>query len=88
MMKGQGPLAVHRALFSLLAGHVFPRPPWSLLWRQRLMELLTVVQRHVPLAPRRERRRLIDAEPLEPKSRPTGGDGGIRARGDEKEVAS
>ena len=64
MMEGEGPLAVHRALFSLLAGHVFPRPPWSLLWRQRLMELLTVVQRHVPLAPHKERRRLADAEPL------------------------
>ena len=64
MMNGEGPLAVHRALFSLLAGHVFPRPPLSLVWRQRLMELLTVVQRHVPLVPRRERRRLVDMAPI------------------------
>lgn len=54
MMAGEGPFDVHRALYSLLAGHVFPRPPFRVRWRQRLMELLTRVQRHVPLAPRQE----------------------------------
>jgi len=53
MMEGEGPLSVHRALFSLLAGHVFPRPPWPLRWRLRLMELLTEVQARVPLVSRR-----------------------------------
>lgn len=54
MMSGEGPLQVHRALFSLLAGHVFPRPPRSLAWRQRLVELFTELQARFPLVPRRE----------------------------------
>jgi hypothetical protein len=55
MISGEGPLNVHRALFSILAGHVFPRPAWSLRWRQRLMDLTTEIQRHVAVAPRQER---------------------------------
>ncbi|HEX2253317.1 MAG TPA: NAD(P)/FAD-dependent oxidoreductase [Thermoanaerobaculia bacterium] len=54
MMQGEGPLAIHRAIYSVLAGHVFPRPPLGLRWRVRLMEALTEVQRRVPLVPRRE----------------------------------
>lgn len=64
MIQGQGPLQVHRALFSLLAGHVFPRPRWSLRWRLWLMELLIEAQALYPVAPRVERRRLVDAEPV------------------------
>lgn len=56
MMAGEGPLQVHRALYSLLAGHVFPRPPFRVRWRHRLMELFTRLQRHLPLAPRQEQR--------------------------------
>jgi len=52
MIEGEGPLSVHRAMFSLLAGHVFPRPAWKLRWRLALMELLTEIQARVPLAPR------------------------------------
>jgi flavin-dependent dehydrogenase len=61
-LEGQGPLQVHRAAMSILAGYVFPRPVFALRWRFRLMSLLARINRHVPLAPRRERFSLL-AEP-------------------------
>ena len=53
LMEGQGPLGVHRAVISLIAGHVFPRPPRGVAWRFRLLEALTRLQRRFPLAPHR-----------------------------------
>ena len=32
-MNGTGPVNVHNAVISTLAGAVFPRPPWALRWR-------------------------------------------------------
>jgi flavin-dependent dehydrogenase len=64
MIQGEGPLQVHRALFSVLAGHVFPRPAWTLRWRLWLMEAITEAQARYPVAPRCERRRLVDMEPV------------------------
>src|SRR5262249_10518289 len=32
-LNGTGPMNVHGAIISILAGHVFPRPPWALRWR-------------------------------------------------------
>ena len=32
-MNGTGPMQVHKAIISILAGHVFPRPRWGLRWR-------------------------------------------------------
>lgn len=61
MMEGEGPLAVHRALYSILAGHVFPRPGFRLSWRLALMELLTEVQARWPIVPRRPRVHLYRA---------------------------
>ncbi|HEX6203859.1 MAG TPA: tryptophan 7-halogenase [Thermoanaerobaculia bacterium] len=55
MMEGEGPLAVHRALYSILAGHVFPRPAFRLRWRLALMEALTELQTRFALVPRRPR---------------------------------
>jgi flavin-dependent dehydrogenase len=62
-LEGQGPLQVHRAAMSILAGYVFPRPSFALRWRFRLMGLLARINRHVPLAPRRERFSLLAAPP-------------------------
>ncbi len=62
LMNGEGPLDVHRALFTLLAGHIFPRPPWPVRWRQRLMELFVPLQERFGLVPRHERRSLESAE--------------------------
>jgi flavin-dependent dehydrogenase len=63
LIQGAGPLEVHRALFSVLAGHVFPRPAWALRWRLWLMEAITEVQKRYPVAPRCERKRLVDMAP-------------------------
>ncbi|HYG65392.1 MAG TPA: hypothetical protein VEL74_22615, partial [Thermoanaerobaculia bacterium] len=63
-MAGQGPFQVHRAILSVLAGNVFPRPPFPLRWRLGLMHLLARLQRFVPLAPRRPRFSLL-ADPAE-----------------------
>jgi flavin-dependent dehydrogenase len=54
-LSGHGPLSVHRAVLSVLAGNVFPRPPFPLRWRMGLMSFLTHLQRHVPVAPRQPR---------------------------------
>jgi flavin-dependent dehydrogenase len=66
-LEGQGPLQVHRAAMSVLAGYVFPRPSFALRWRFRLLGLLARINRYVPLAPRRERFSLL-AEPAVPGS--------------------
>ncbi len=58
-LSGQGPLKVHRATMSILAGHVFPRPPFALRWRIRLLDLLVRLNRHVQLVPARERFSLV-----------------------------
>lgn len=64
-MEGQGPMQVHRAIISTLAGQVFPRPPWALRWRMRLFEFYVWLQQYVPLVPRRPRFRLLDEQPVE-----------------------
>ncbi len=51
-LHGLGPFQIPQAVISLLAGHVFPRPPFKLRWRMRLFEQLIKVQRHVALVPR------------------------------------
>jgi flavin-dependent dehydrogenase len=53
-LSGQGPLQVHRAVMSILAGNVFPRPAFSLRWRFALLQLFVIVNRRFPLTPRRE----------------------------------
>ncbi len=54
-----GPLKVHRAVTSVLAGDVFPRPHRSVRWRLLLFELVVALQRHLPLVRRRERFSLL-----------------------------
>jgi len=62
-LNGQGPLQVHRAAMAILAGHVFPRPPFALRWRFALLDLFTRINRFVPLVPRRERFSLLSETP-------------------------
>jgi flavin-dependent dehydrogenase len=64
-MQGQGPLQVHNAVISILAGQVFPRPPWALRWRMRYFEFCIWAQRYVPLVPRRPAHKLVDEQPVE-----------------------
>jgi flavin-dependent dehydrogenase len=54
-LSGQGPLEVHRATMSILAGYVFPRPSFALRWRFALLDLFARINRYYPLAQRRER---------------------------------
>lgn len=68
-LEGRGPLQVHRAVLSILAGNVFPRPVFALRWRMKLFELFVALNRWFPLAPRRERFSLL-AEPGTAAERP------------------
>ena len=62
-LQGEGPFQIHRAVISVLAGHVFPRPAFALRWRMRLMELLVFLNRFLPIVPRRRRFSLLE-EPV------------------------
>jgi flavin-dependent dehydrogenase len=53
-LTGQGPLEVHRAAMSILAGHVYPRPAWPLRWRFWLLSFFIHYNRYIRIAPRRE----------------------------------
>jgi flavin-dependent dehydrogenase len=53
-MNGRGPLQVHKAVISILAGQVFPRPVWALRWRLHFFELCVRLQAFIPLVPRKE----------------------------------
>lgn len=54
-LNGSGPMQVHRAVLSVLAGHVFPRPPWRLRWRLRVFDAFVLLNRRLPLVPRQQR---------------------------------
>ena len=54
-MQGEGPLSVHRAIIGLLAGNVFPRPPFKLRWRMRFFDFLVALNRKRQLVPRRRK---------------------------------
>jgi flavin-dependent dehydrogenase len=60
-LTGRGPLQVHRAVIGVLAGNVFPRPPWKLRWRLRLFDYLVRLNRKKPLVPQRDHFSLIGA---------------------------
>jgi hypothetical protein len=64
-LNGTGPLQVHRAVISILAGQVFPRPRWCLRWRLRLFEVFLQLNKWLPLVPRRARFSLLASEPVE-----------------------
>jgi flavin-dependent dehydrogenase len=54
-MEGRGPMNVHGAIISLLAGHVFPKPPFKLTWRLWFFELCVWANERWELVPRRKR---------------------------------
>jgi flavin-dependent dehydrogenase len=58
-LEGSGPLGVHRAVIGLLAGNVFPRPPWKLRWRMRIFDYFVGLNRRKQLVPRRRRFSLV-----------------------------
>jgi flavin-dependent dehydrogenase len=62
LLEGQGPVQVHKAIFAVLAGHVFPRPRWKLRWRLQFFWLCMAIQKYVRIVPRRPQFSLL-AEP-------------------------
>jgi hypothetical protein len=56
---------MHRAVLSILAGHVFPRPPRMLRWRLWLFYICIRVQRKFALVRRRKSFSLREQEPGE-----------------------
>jgi flavin-dependent dehydrogenase len=64
-LNGTGPHNVHGAVISILAGHVFPKPPWPLRWRLWLFNFFRIVNTYVPLVRRRNKFSLLEQEPRE-----------------------
>lgn len=62
-LNGKGPLGLHRAVLSILAGHVFPRPVFSLRWRLALFGALLRIHPRLPLVPRRSTFSLLETAP-------------------------
>jgi flavin-dependent dehydrogenase len=62
-LNGTGPMHVHGAIISLLAGHVFPRPPFALRWRLCLFDFFRIVNNYVPLVRRRKPFSLLEQQP-------------------------
>lgn len=58
-LNGTGPMKVHCAILAILAGHVFPRPPFCLRWRLWLFQACRILNRYLPLVPRRNRFSLL-----------------------------
>ncbi len=61
-VNGTGPLSVHKAALSVLAGSVFPRPVWALRWRLWLLFLFVRANRLLPLVKRRDHFSLFGPE--------------------------
>ena len=64
-LNGTGPVQMHKAVISTLAGQVFPRPAWCLRWRLRLFGLCVRINQYLPLVPRRRRFSLLATQPIE-----------------------
>jgi hypothetical protein len=62
-MEGQGPFQMQKAVISILAGQVFPKPVWALRWRHRAFEACVKLQEHFSLVPKREPCRLVNQVP-------------------------
>jgi flavin-dependent dehydrogenase len=65
-LEGRGPLRLHSAVISALAGQVFPRPCWALRWRLRAFEWCVTLNRFLPLVPRRRRFSLLGPGAMSP----------------------
>ncbi|MCB1032602.1 MAG: tryptophan 7-halogenase, partial [Acidobacteria bacterium] len=63
-LNEEGPFSVHKAVISVLAGHVFPRPPFAVRWRLHLFALFLALQKRFTLVPRHEDFSLLEADPV------------------------
>ncbi len=69
-LDGTGPLSMHRAAITLLAGHVLPRPRLAVRWRMAAFYACVRVQGCFPLVKRKPSYALQTATPTPPKPRP------------------
>ncbi|HEX4793119.1 MAG TPA: NAD(P)/FAD-dependent oxidoreductase [Humisphaera sp.] len=69
-LNGAGPMQVHRAVLSILAGNVFPKPPFALRWRLALFHFFVAANARVSLVPRRQRFSLLKQMPHDPREKP------------------
>lgn len=58
-LHGTGPLEVHRAVLTLVVGHVVPRLCFAARWRMVAFDLMLWVHRRIALVPRRKRFSLL-----------------------------
>ena len=58
-INGTGPLEVHKAVIGVLAGNVFPRPPFKMRWRLKFFDFCVWMNRRRQLVPRRRRFSLL-----------------------------
>jgi len=58
-LNGTGPMQVHKAVIGVLAGNVFPRPPFHMRWRLRLFDFFVWLNRRRQLVPRRRKFSLL-----------------------------
>jgi 2-polyprenyl-6-methoxyphenol hydroxylase-like FAD-dependent oxidoreductase len=63
-LNGQGPYQVHKAVLSVLAGHVFPKPKWRLVWRNWLFRRFIAINERFRLVPVRPTHSLLKTEPV------------------------
>jgi flavin-dependent dehydrogenase len=54
LLAGSGPFEMHRAVISILAGHLFPRTSFDLRWRLWAFRGFVALQRLMPVAQRRQ----------------------------------
>ncbi len=62
-LNGAGPLQVHKAIISVLAGQVFPRPAWALRWRVWFFHLCVWMNRTLPMVAHRKGFSLLQSPP-------------------------
>lgn len=65
-LEGTGPLNMHRAVLTMLAANVFPRPAWKLRWRLGAFYACVWINRYLPLVPRQNRFSLLSTPAASP----------------------
>ena len=58
-IEGQGPCQVEKAVIGVLAGNVFPRPPFKMRWRLKLFDFFVKLNRKKQIVPRRRKFSLL-----------------------------
>jgi flavin-dependent dehydrogenase len=59
-LHGTGPCNIHRAIISIIGGQIFPKPAWCLRWRLWLFELCVLLNKMLPMVPRRRPYSLLE----------------------------